>query len=96
MELTPKGLADLVVDTIKGAVDGPMVAERFETLEQRIEELEARPLTKWAGVHVSGLQYAEASLVTHSGSLWVAMEPTDRTPGTEASGWRLIVKRGHA
>jgi hypothetical protein len=65
-------------------------------LESRIAQLESRPLQKWAGVHVTGMQYSEASLVTHGGSLWVATETTTGTPGTEASGWRLIVKRGHA
>jgi len=69
---------------------------RIDALEQRITQLEARPLQKWAGVHVDGAPYAEASLVTKSGSLWVATTATTSTPGEPGGDWRLIVKKGHA
>jgi hypothetical protein len=73
----------------------PMVAKQ-KALEQRIAALESRPLLKYAGIHVEGQPYAEAQLVTRSGSLWVSTEPTSTTPGTPGSHWRLIVKRGSA
>jgi len=63
-------------------------------LEREIVALKSRPLQKWAGVHVAGVAYAEASLVTKSGSLWVSERQTDTTPGDPGSDWRLIVKRG--
>jgi hypothetical protein len=59
----------------------------------RVEKLRSRPLQKWAGVHVAGLQYSEASLVTRQGSLWVA---TATTTLGEGGDWRLIVKKGDA
>ena len=80
-------IADAIVKGIRAAT---------AQLEQRIAALESRPLQKWAGVHVSGMQYAEASLVTHQGSLWAAMKKTTTTPGDSNSDWRLIVKRGKA
>ena len=65
-------------------------------LEERVKELESRPLLKYAGAWKSDATYAEGRLTTHGGGLWLAMNATDRQPGTEASGWRLIVKRGRA
>ena len=68
--------------------------ERVEALEQRIAQVEGRPLQKWAGVHSEGTMYAEASLATRAGSLWVATKATTTTPGTPGCDWTLIVKRG--
>jgi hypothetical protein len=48
------------------------------------------------GVHVAGTQYAEASLVTRQGSLWVSTAATTTTPGEAGGDWRLIVKKGEA
>jgi hypothetical protein len=68
---------------------------RIAALEAEVDKLKARPLQKWAGVHVPGTPYAEASLVTKGGGLWVATTATATTPG-ESTEWRLIVKKGHA
>jgi hypothetical protein len=69
---------------------------RLDALERRIKELEDRPALKYVGSHRENEPYQEGSLVTKAGSLWLATEPTSRIPGTELSGWRLIVKRGQA
>ena len=69
---------------------------RIAELEQRIKELESRPLLKYAGTWQSDATYAEGRLTTHGGGLWLAMHTTNLQPGTEASGWRLVVKRGRA
>jgi hypothetical protein len=82
-----EAMATAVVDVVKQVVD-PLIA--------RIAALEARPQQKWAGVHVEGVPYAEASLVTRAGSLWVATTATRTTPGAPGSDWVLIVKRGQA
>jgi phage shock protein A len=87
-------LATVLVDVVKKAIE-PLKARNAE-LEARIKQLEARPMMKWAGVHVTGTQYAEASLVTRSGSLWAATKTTSATPGDNSGDWRLIVKKGHA
>jgi hypothetical protein len=97
--MTPKDisdLADVIVEHTKCVLDGPLVKDRFEALEARIAHLESRPLQKWAGIHIAGVQYAEASMVTRSGSLWVSTAATTTTPGTEGSDWRLVVKKGAA
>ena len=99
MKLTPESFADMVVTTIKSALDGPKVGGRIARLEAElavartdIELLKCRPLQKWAGTFVTGTRYSEASLITHHGSLWVATEATTSTPGTPGNAWRLIVK----
>jgi hypothetical protein len=82
-----EAMATAVVNLVKAAVD-PLIA--------RIAKLEARPLQKWAGVHIEGCQYSEASLCTRQGSLWAATKATTTTPGAPGSDWVLIVKRGTA
>jgi hypothetical protein len=67
---------------------------RIDALEKEVAALKARPIQKWAGTHIKGAPYAEASLVTRQGSLWVSTCATATTPGVEGSDWRLIVKRG--
>jgi hypothetical protein len=83
--------ADIIVENIKKALDA-----RCGPIEADVAALKARPLQKWAGIYVDGVQYAEASLVTKGGSLWVATTTTTTTPGESGGDWRLIVKRGHA
>jgi hypothetical protein len=88
------------------AIIGEVVTVFTEALKQQqkdladakkeIEKLKARPLQKWAGVHICGVRYTEASLVTKGGSLWVSTAATTTTPGEAGSDWRLIVKRGTA
>ena len=88
--VTYSGLSKLLDQLLDGL--GPALKEQ----RRRIQQLESRPMMKWAGVHVPGMQYGEASLVTKSGSLWAAMTTTTTTPGESNSDWRLIVKRGKA
>ena len=83
-------------DVIKRVVDGPTVAGRLDALEQRIKDLESRPLLKYAGVWKADATYTEGRLATHAGGLWLAIRATTDRPGTPGSGWRLIVKSGHA
>jgi hypothetical protein len=75
--------------------------EWIEPLQQRIAELEARPVSsgaKYAGVHEMGKRYDTGDLVTRSGGLWivVATGGTHNEPGDDSGHWRLIVKRGEA
>ncbi|MBA3884279.1 MAG: hypothetical protein H0X67_00950 [Acidobacteria bacterium] len=85
----------MVVTTIKRALQGPLVKDRFELLEKRVAELESRPLPTYLGVHRAGAHYKACSMTTRSGSLWFATEDTTGTPGTDTT-WRLIVKKGQA
>jgi hypothetical protein len=68
-------------------------ATQIATLKAEIEKLKARPMQKWAGTHIEGTRYSEASLCTRGGSLWCAATATSTTPGTPGSDWRLIVKQ---
>jgi hypothetical protein len=70
--------------------------KKIKPLLKRIEELEARPELKYHGVWSAGKTYAENSLVTHSGSLWIAKKTTAAYPGgnAEPGSWQLCVKRG--
>jgi hypothetical protein len=67
---------------------------RIAELNTRIAQLEARPFPKWAGVHVDGKTYPEATLVTHRGSLWISTSAVEATPGSPGAAWKLIVKSG--
>ena len=67
---------------------------RLDALQRRVEELEQRPQVRWMGVYQDGQQYAVGTLVTRSGSLWLATERTGGVPGKEGSGWKLVVKAG--
>ena len=87
-------IAAAIATGIKAAI-APLQTRNAE-FERRIAALESRPLQKWSGVHVAGMEYSEASLVTRAGSLWVAMKTTTTTPGDGGGDWRLVVKRGHA
>ena len=69
---------------------------QIASLTQRVTALEAQKLPTYAGAHKEGTAYASGSLVTRSGSLWLATAQTDETPGQGATSWRLVVKRGDA
>ena len=60
------------------------------------EQLEDRPPLKYCSVWVAGRTYAENSLVTHKGRLWIAKQTTAAFPGGDAQpdSWQLCCKRG--
>jgi hypothetical protein len=72
------------------------VARVTGPLEARIKELEARPPLEYHGVWAAGKTYAENSLVTRNGSLWIAKKTTAALPGggAEPDSWQLTCKRG--
>jgi hypothetical protein len=83
-------LADSIVDVI---VKPTM--QQIRDLRARVDALEKAPRgMTWDGVWADGRSYAQGGAVTHDGSLWVAEMPTRARPGTDNSGWKLIVKRG--
>ena len=94
--LTPADLAKpATYGTVMMAVD--LVLDAFAKLDARLVAVEAASLPHYEGVHSEGRRYPAGSLTTRQGGLWLAVEPTDRTPGAGAgSGWKLIVKSGGA
>jgi hypothetical protein len=62
-------------------------------LQARLTELEQTALRD-GGIFSVGKAYAPGSVVSHSGSLWVAKcDTTGVRPGT-GSNWRMMLKRG--
>ncbi|MBA3885699.1 MAG: carbohydrate-binding family V/XII protein [Acidobacteria bacterium] len=95
MHVDADDFAELVVTTIRKSLDGPLVKDRFESLEARIVALEAVPVPLYRGTHQEGKGYPPNSLITRSGSLWISIMSTTSVPGTDPT-WKLIVKRGDA
>jgi hypothetical protein len=78
-------MADAVIVAIKRAT---------EPLHARIKKLEERPELIYRGVYEADVLYRECSLVTRSGSLWLALHDTRAVPGSEPTAWRLVAKNG--
>jgi len=95
MNLHPDDFAEMVVMTIARALRGPLVQDRFESIEQRIAALEIRPVPTFRGPHEESKAYPSNSLVTHLNTLWVSALPTTSTPGTDPS-WQRAVKKSEA
>jgi hypothetical protein len=74
-----KGLAAAVCDLIK-------------PLEDKLAEQERR-IPKYRGYWEAGEMYSKSSLVTHGGSLWLAVQPTQERPGN-SDAWEMVAKRG--
>lgn len=71
---------------------GASVGAVTNALEARIKALEARD---WGGTWMPGKSYAKSSIISHSGSAWIATrEYPEGAPGMTNSGWKLFVKRG--
>ena len=51
-------------------------------------------LMQYREVYQLGVKYEQGDVVTHDGSMWVALRDTAETPG-KSGDWRLAVKRGH-
>lgn len=78
-----KALADAVLAAVR---------PELEALRNRVKELEASPII-YLGTHEGGRMYAKNAVVTHDGSMWIALRNTQQTPGP-GDGWQLCVKRG--
>jgi hypothetical protein len=64
-------------------------------LAARVARLEAIPRLRYHGVWQAAQEYTEGSMVSCSGSLWIAKSATgDQRPGNGATAWQLAVKRG--
>lgn len=66
--------------------------EHINTLEKRLEAVEAQPL-RYEGPHEVGKTYARGMFVTRAGSLWHANYTTSSAPG-DGPAWTMAVKAG--
>jgi hypothetical protein len=75
---------------------GKTMAEELRKRDERIAELEARPVgVDYKGVYRKGCSYSRNQAVSHQGSLWIAVKDyPEKEPGEPNSGFRLAVKKG--
>ena len=71
---------------------GSVIGDLRIDLEKKLAEQERR-IPKYRGYWEAGEMYSKSSLVTHGGSLWMAVEPTEERPGS-SEAWALCAKRG--
>jgi hypothetical protein len=100
-EEAPQSWLDMIGDVV-GAQIGRSCQEVYDELmvpiielKSRIIALETAPQFKYFGPWKPGGDYHAGSMVSHSGSLWVARAaPGDARPGAGSTNWTLAVKRG--
>ena len=96
MKLNPASLAEMIVDTITKAVDGPRIGGRLAQLEARLAQLETKPFVKFCGTFEGGKSYQPGDAVVHQSALWICKAATSGTPSKDFVGWQLALKRGDA
>ena len=64
-----------------------------QELDRRMAEIEAKQL-KLGGVWKASERYAENTLVSFQGGLWISRADTTARPGGSSPAWRLCVKKG--
>ena len=67
------------------------VANAVAELTARLEAQE-KQFMKWADDYEFGKTYPQGSVVRHAHAQWIAKVNTDRMPGSQDSGWRLMTK----
>ena len=90
---------DELVGFAVGGILGEVAAElrrefdaKIAFVEGKLSLLESRQL-QYRGTWKPGT-YAEGSIISHSGSMWLARSETTARPGAGPSEWLLTVKRG--
>lgn len=68
--------------------------QRIITLEKRLAEVQQDKGLRYRGVYADDEQYEADDFVTHSGSLWCALQDTRSRPGTDPDAWQLAAQRG--
>jgi len=71
-------------------------AAEFEALRSEIKTLRERPDVVYCGVYKSGERYHAGNITTKNGGMWLCLQTTTSTPGTDPESWRLVVKEGRA
>jgi len=86
------GHVSAAVDVVLNLFRTLRVGRRLLALEEKVRALDAAGLPHCEGIHENSKHYRQGSLVTRSGSLWLALNATSDTPGAGATAWKLIVK----
>lgn len=80
--------ADYIEKTVKP------IAERIVALENRVKELEDRPVMEYAGVWDQKKVYGSGKFVTDGGSLWHSRRANVGERPGNGDAWTLAVKKG--
>jgi hypothetical protein len=70
-----------------------VIADALLPIRERLAILESRPWPKYLGTFKAGKSYSEASMVSHDGSMWIALKSTTDTPG-KSGDWQMSAKSG--
>lgn len=82
--------ADYEFDNIKDYVD-----DIIDQVEERLIAIEARqPDFRYRGVFQRAEEYRKSNVVTHGGSLWIALADAPGVPGAPEGAWQMAVKGG--
>ncbi|MGX1107844.1 MULTISPECIES: hypothetical protein [Bradyrhizobium] len=106
--IAQSGISDDKLREIKAMVDTlfPVIREyvkknltplvdRVAELQQKMVELEERPLVPWAGTWDSAKEFKRNTFCSDRGAMWFAMADSKGVrPGSGDGVWRLVVKAG--
>ncbi|MGB3501861.1 MAG: hypothetical protein WBA44_09570 [Mesorhizobium sp.] len=83
-------LSDALIEGARRYID-----EALNGFNARIKALEtASHELKFMGVHQRALDYRRNNLITHDGSLWIALKDTPSGKPGASDDWQLVAKRG--
>jgi hypothetical protein len=88
---TPEEIAGEIDARVVKVFD-ELIAKNFakdvrEYIEKRLDGV-----LFYRGLYADGTEYGPGSLVQHGGTVWVAKDGAAGKPGTDGSGWRMLVK----
>ena len=92
LQSTPANFGD-VVEVAARLKDSVLILhQRTKLMSQRIAELERTPLKYCGTWEAAAGVYPKNTVITHNGSLWIAIRPTQQRPGDGGDGWQLCAK----
>src|SRR5258705_12808621 len=90
-KVTMRQLAQVIANAIDPKIQ--KMAAALVAMQKEVKELRREVAAKeYKGVWQEG-QYEKGNLITHGGSMWIALKDSQDKPGTR-DAWQLAVKRG--
>lgn len=75
--------------------DGATIEDLTAVMDARFAEIHVRNLADvYRDVFAEGTEYQRGDLVTHNGSLWLALADSTDQPGAAPDSWRMVAKEG--
>lgn len=96
MKAIATGFGEFLPKAVQPLVQRVIELEKVAVKQnERIAELEARPVMKYAGIWNHGKVYGAGNFVTDSGSVFHAQRASvGERPGSGSDAWVLAVKKG--